>query len=144
MDTLERFIEAQDPVYDAVIAELTRGKKQSHWMWFVFPQPRGLGRSDASRYYGIASRAEALAYSRHAVLGARLRECTALVLAIQGRSAHDIFGTPDDLKFHSCMTLFHEVDPEEPSFARALERYFAGAPDVNTLDRLTREGRTTG
>ena len=135
---LERFVEAQSQVYASVCEELTAGKKTSHWMWFVFPQLKGLGRSPAARHFGLESRAEALAYWRHPVLGKRLKTCTALVLAIGSPNAHDIFGSPDDLKFRSCMTLFAQAVPDEPVFNQALERFFAGKPDESTLELLQR------
>ena len=130
---LQRFVDAQAPVYDTVRAELAAGAKASHWMWFVFPQRRELGRSATARHFGIASRAEAEAYAHHPLLGARLRECTALVLAVHGRTAHEIFGSPDDLKFRSCMTLFAQVAPQEPLFQQALDRYDGGVGDPATL-----------
>ena len=133
---LQRFVAAQDPVHGQVCAELAAGRKSSHWMWFVFPQLRDLGRSATARFYGLASRAEALAYWQHPVLGARLRQCARLVLAVQGRTAHDIFGSPDDLKLRSCMTLFAAVAPEEPVFAQVLQRFFGGEPDPRTLALL--------
>jgi uncharacterized protein (DUF1810 family) len=133
---LQRFVDAQDGVWDEVVAELGAGRKASHWMWFVFPQLKSLGRSETARFYGIASRAEALAYWQHPVLGARLRQATGLVLAVRGRDLHTIFGTPDDLKFRSSMTLFATVAPEEPTFREALDRFCAGVPDPLTLDAL--------
>ena len=138
-NSLERFVEAQDGVYDAVRAELAGGKKQTHWMWFVFPQRRGLGTSEAARYFGIASRGEAQAFLEHPVLGARLRECVELVLAVDGRTALAIFGSPDVLKFRSSMTLFREVAPEEPLFQRALDAFFDGLPDPRTLELIREE-----
>jgi uncharacterized protein (DUF1810 family) len=137
---LERFLSAQAPVIDAVRAELRSGRKRSHWMWFVFPQIAGLGRSATAIHYAIVSLAEAEAYSAHPVLGARLRECTALVLAVEGRSVHEIFGFPDDLKFHSCMTLFARAALEEPLFRRAIEQCFSGREDPLTLARLGDSG----
>jgi uncharacterized protein (DUF1810 family) len=133
---LQRFVDAQDGVWDEVVAELSAGRKASHWMWFVFPQLKSLGRSETARFYGIASRDEAFAYWQHPVLGARLRQATALVLAVQGRDLHTIFGTPDDLKFRSSMTLFAVVAPEEPVFRAALARFCAGVADPLTLDGL--------
>jgi uncharacterized protein (DUF1810 family) len=133
---LQRFVTAQDPIYADVRDELAAGRKRSHWMWFVFPQLQGLGHSATAQYYGIASRQEATAYWQHPVLGPRLRECTALVLATRGKSAHDIFGTPDDLKFRSSMTLFAAVAPAEPLFEQALARFFSGRPDETTLALL--------
>lgn len=135
---LERFVEAQDAVYDTVRQELRAGRKATHWMWFVFPQLRGLGHSMTARYYGIASAAEARAYLGHPVLGPRLRECVGLVLGAEGSSAHRIFGSPDDLKFRSSMTLFASVAPASSVFDQALERFFAGEPDPLT-ERLQRE-----
>lgn len=120
---LNRFIEAQDAVYETVTAELKAGRKRTHWMWFVFPQAAGLGQSPMSRKYAIGSADEARAYLAHPVLGQRLRECTQLVLDIQGRTLHDIFGSPDDLKFRSSMTLFSGVAPSKQPFQTALERY---------------------
>ncbi|TQF41604.1 calpastatin [Bradyrhizobium sp. UNPF46] len=132
---LERFVRAQNPVYRDVQGELARGRKQSHWMWFVFPQIAGLGFSAMSQRYAIGSRAEARAYLAHPVLGARLIECTSLVLAIQGRSINAILGTPDDAKFQSSMTLFGAVS-DQPVFGEALDRYFAGERDTATLEIL--------
>src|SRR5438128_12134765 len=106
---LQRFIEAQDPVYSQVCAELAAGAKTSHWMWFVFPQLKALGRSSTAQHYGIADRAEAIAYWRHPLLGARLKYCTSLVLGVDGRPVHQLFGSPDDLTFRSCMTPFAQV-----------------------------------
>ena len=133
---LERFVAAQAPVYAAVCLELERGRKTSHWMWFVFPQLKALGRSATAQQYGISGRAEALAYWQHPLLGARLRHCTGLVLEVQGRTLHEIFGTPDDLKFVSCMTLFGVIAPEEPAFAKAIERLAGGHADARTLELL--------
>ena len=133
---LERFISAQAPVYAQVCAELGAGEKRSHWMWFVFPQLAALGRSATAKHYGIGSRAEALAYWTHPVLGPRLAQCTSLVLAVQGRSALQIFHAPDDLKFRSCMTLFHALVPDERLFERALHKYFGGQGDPLTLQLL--------
>ena len=130
---LQRFVEAQNPVYRRVCAELAAGGKCSHWMWFMFPQLEGLGRSAVAKHFGIASRAEAEAYWRHPVLGPRLSECTELVLAVEGRTALQIFGSPDDAKFRSSMTLFTQAAPSEPVFERALAKYFGGEPDVRTL-----------
>lgn len=132
---LQRFVDAQDGVWDDVVEELRAGRKATHWMWFVFPQLRALGRSETARFYGIASRDEALAYWHHPVLGTRLLEVTGLVLAIQGRTLHEIFGTPDDLKFRSSMTLFAAVAPEEPCFRTALDR-LCGGDDALTLQQL--------
>ena len=133
---LERFVEAQAPIYSRVVSELRAGEKRSHWMWYIFPQIAGLGFSSISKRYAIASLDEAVAYLAHPVLGARLRECTALVNAIEGRELSDIFGYPDDLKFHSSMTLFAEAAPEEAVFQSALAKYFNGERDQATLKRL--------
>lgn len=133
---LQRFVDAQSPVYAQALAELRAGAKASHWMWFVFPQLRGLGHSSMAQHYGLADAAEARAYWRHPLLGVRLAECTAAMLALEGRSARQVLGTPDDLKFRSCMTLFAQVAPDEPAFARALDRYFDGVPDPRTLALL--------
>jgi len=133
---LERFVEAQDRVYVSVCEELAAGEKTSHWMWFVFPQLKALGRSPIAKHFGIESRDEALAYWKHPVLGQRLKECTKLVLAVSDKTIHDIFGSPDDLKLRSCMTLFAQVAPEEPVFSQALERFFGGQPDERTLELL--------
>jgi uncharacterized protein (DUF1810 family) len=130
---LQRFVLAQDGVIDDVRAELAAGRKRSHWMWFVFPQLRGLGTSGTALHYGIASLEEARAFLAHPVLGARLRECCALMLAVPQRSAHEILGSPDDLKFRSCLTLFSLVAPDDDLFQRCLERFHGGAPDPRTL-----------
>jgi len=133
---LQRFIDAQEPVYRQVVAELAAGEKRSHWMWFVFPQLDGLGRSSMAQRFAIRSREEAKAYWQHPVLGSRLRECIGLMLAIKGKSALEILDTPDDLKFRSCLTLFAAVLPDETAFARALKKYFAGGGDSRTLALL--------
>ncbi|SFS65206.1 DUF1810 domain-containing protein [Methylobacterium sp. yr668] len=133
---LGRFVAAQEGVYGRALAELQAGDKRSHWMWFIFPQIAGLGASPMAQRYAIGSLAEAQAYAAHPVLGARLRACTAAVNAVAGRSAHAIFGSPDDLKFRSSMTLFARAVPKEPIFADALARYFDGAPDPRTLAKL--------
>jgi len=133
---LERFVEAQDRVYEDVRQELAAGRKATHWMWFVFPQLRGLGHSATAQYYGIGSRGEAVTYLQHPVLGARLRECVELVLAVEGSTAHAIFGSPDDLKFRSSMSLFASIAPGQPLFRRALEQYFGGEPDPATSELL--------
>jgi uncharacterized protein (DUF1810 family) len=134
---LQRFVDAQDPVYRQVRAELAAGEKTSHWMWFVFPQLKGLGRSSMAERFGIGSIDEATAYLRHPVLGARLKECTQLVLAVDGRTAAQILGAPDDVKFRSSMTLFAAV-AEEPLFRRAIDKYFDGVEDSRTLALLER------
>lgn len=133
---LERFVDAQNSVYETARDELRAGRKATHWMWFVFPQLRGLGHSATASYYGIASADEARAYLEHPVLGPRLRECVELVLAVDGRTAPAIFGSPDDLKFRSSMTLFAAIAPGDPLFQRALDKYFEGQPDPLTAARL--------
>jgi uncharacterized protein (DUF1810 family) len=133
---LNRFIDAQAPVIDRVRAELAQGRKRSHWMWFIFPQIAGLGFSPMAQLYAIASLNEARAYLVHPVLGRRLEDCTRLVLAIEGHTASDIFGWPDDMKFRSSMTLFAQAAPDNPVFAEALSKYFDGDPDPETLKRL--------
>ena len=133
---LDRFVQAQDPVMAQVRRELSNGEKSSHWMWFVFPQIAGLGHSPTARHYAIASLAEARAYRTHPVLGPRLVECTELVTRVEGRSAHEVFGAPDDLKFRSSMTLFAAADPATPVFQAALDRFFGGTPDEATLGLL--------
>ena len=133
---LARFEAAQAPVIARVTAELSAGRKQSHWMWFVFPQLAGLGFSAMAATYAIASLDEARAYLAHPVLGPRLIDCTARVLAVEGRDAHAIFGAPDDLKFHASMTLFARAAPQEPVFSRALAKYFGGEEDQKTLSLL--------
>ena len=132
---LARFVDAQAPVYASVVAELRRGRKQSHWMWFIFPQFAGLGLSAMAQRFAIRSREEAVAYLDHGVLGPRLRECSALVNAVEGRTIHDILGSPDDLKFHSSMTLFAAVS-REPQFTEAIAKFYGGAPDRKTLSLL--------
>lgn len=126
---LTRFIEAQEPVIERVLAELRRGRKDSHWMWFVFPQLRGLGHSSMAQLYGIAGREEAEAYLAHEVLGARLIECTRLMLAVEGRTAEQILGGIDGLKFRSSMTLFAQVATGQNVFQEALDKYFGGEAD---------------
>jgi uncharacterized protein (DUF1810 family) len=136
---LRRFVAAQAAVYDAVRTELTAGRKRSHWMWFVFPQLKGLGSSPTARAYGIDSLAEARAYLEHELLGARLRECTQLANAVEGRTIEAIFGYPDHLKFRSCMTLFAHAAPDAGQavpFCAALEKYFAGEEDLRTREML--------
>jgi uncharacterized protein (DUF1810 family) len=134
---LQRFVDAQAPVYSRVVDELRRGRKQSHWMWFVFPQLAGLGHSAMAQRFAISSREEAVAYLAHPVLGCRLRECTALVNAVEGQTILDILGSPDDLKFRSSMTLFH-ASGSDPEFSAALSKFFDGKPDPRTLELLAR------
>jgi uncharacterized protein (DUF1810 family) len=133
---LQRFVGAQKPVYETVVAELRAGRKRSHWMWFIFPQISGLGHSVTAQTFAVSSLAEAAAYLAHPVLGPRLRECAALVASIEQRSIDEIFDYPDDMKFHSSMTLFARAAPREPIFAACLQKYFGGQPDPRTLARL--------
>jgi uncharacterized protein (DUF1810 family) len=130
----ERFVAAQAPVFETVLDELRAGRKRTHWMWFIFPQLAGLGRSSMARFYGISSIEEARAYLAHPLLGSRLDLCTRIVLGSESSSLHAIFGTPDDLKFRSCMTLFSRAadDPDNP-FREALDRWCEGQPDEQTL-----------
>jgi uncharacterized protein (DUF1810 family) len=136
---LDRFVDAQAPIYDQALAELRAGQKQSHWMWFVFPQIASLGQSQTSRAYAIQSLDEARAYLAHPVLGVRYRECCQALMNVRGKSAHDIFGTPDDLKFCSSLTLFAEAAPDEVLFYNLLEKYFDGDADEATLELLAHE-----
>jgi uncharacterized protein (DUF1810 family) len=133
---LDRFVSAQDPVYSDVLAELRTGKKRTHWMWFVFPQIAGLGQSEMARTYAIASSDEAAAYLAHPVLGPRLRECARLVATHRDMDVGDIFDGPDDRKFHSSMTLFNDIAPDEAVFQTCLDQFFDGRPDAATLARL--------
>ncbi len=133
---LQRFVDAQEPVYRRVSAELRAGRKQSHWMWFIFPQIAGLGMSPTSVFYAVSSLDEAKAYLAHPVLGSRLRECAELALDVEGRSARDIFGPVDEMKFRSSMTLFAKASPEGSVFERCLQKYFCGSDDPATLAKL--------
>ena len=133
---LDRFVAAQQDVYEGAIDELRRGRKTSHWMWFVFPQIAGLGVSEMSRRFAITSLDEARAYLAYPLLGERLRECARVVLATDGRTAQEIFGSIDARKLRSSMTLFHRAAPDEPLFARVLDRYFEGVPDAATDELL--------
>jgi uncharacterized protein (DUF1810 family) len=133
---LQRFVEAQKPVFEQACAELRAGQKRGHWMWFIFPQLRGLGHSEMAARFAISSRDEAEAYLKHSVLGFRLRECTRLVMLVQGRSINQIFGYPDDLKFRSSMTLFASTTSENQIFKDALQKGFAGELDLLTIERL--------
>jgi len=137
--TFHRFLTAQVPVYDEVLAELRAGRKSSHWIWFIFPQIAGLGRSSMAQQFAIASLDEAKAYLQHPVLGPRLKACTQLVLDVNGRSAEEIFGYPDHLKFRSCMTLFLTASTDNAIFKDALFKYFDGKPDQMTLDILAQQ-----
>ena len=134
---LKRFVDAQAPVYDTVVDELRAGRKRSHWMWFVFPQLRGLGSSPTAVHYGIASLEEARAYLDHDLLGPRLRECVGLVNQVQGRSVEQIFGWPDDLKLRSSMTLFARAADDNQDFLALLDKYYGGEQDPLTVARLT-------
>jgi uncharacterized protein (DUF1810 family) len=133
---LQRFVDAQQSVYESVLRELRAGRKRSHWMWFIFPQIAGLGHSMMAHEFALSSLDEAAAYLAHPMLGLRLRECSALVAGIEGRSIAEIFGSPDDMKFRSSMTLFALAAPEEPIFAACLQKYFGGEPDLQTLAML--------
>lgn len=133
--TPQRFIEAQDGVYQQALAELKAGAKRSHWMWFIFPQIAGLGHSAMAQRYAIANIEEARAYLAHPLLGERLRECTQAVLDVSGKGAHQIFGSPDDLKFRSSMTLFDQASPDG-IFRAALDKYFDGKDDPLTISKL--------
>ena len=129
---LQRFISVQQAVYPAVLDELRDGKKRTHWMWFIFPQVDGLGHSSTAKHYAIGSHEEGIAYLAHPVLGGRLRECAGLVLDVTSKSAHQIFGSPDDKKFHSSMTLFGFLDRDR-IFGQAINRFYDGHPDETTL-----------
>ena len=133
---LNRFVDAQSKCYSSALAELRAGKKQTHWIWYVFPQLRGLGSSSRASFYGIGSKQEAEAYLAHAVLGPRLRECVAAMNALDGPSAVQVLGQVDAAKFRSCLTLFRFVDPGDVLFSEALDKFFAGLPDEATLDLL--------
>jgi uncharacterized protein (DUF1810 family) len=130
---LQRFLQAQQRSYARALAEIKNGRKTSHWMWYVFPQFLGLGQSEMSRRYAIGSVAEAKAYLEHPILGQRLRECCEAALAVEGRSAHQIFGSPDDFKLKSCATLFAHTSPPGSVFHRVLDKYFEGSSDDTTL-----------
>jgi uncharacterized protein (DUF1810 family) len=133
---LQRFVDAQNPVYAQACNELRAGEKTTHWMWFIFPQLRGLGHSATAAHFAISSLEEAKAYLQHPVLGARLRECTEIVRAVDGKSVSQIFGYPDDLKFHSSMTLFNAAAPDDLIFQLALAKYFHGSIDQRTTELL--------
>ena len=133
---LQRFVDAQHGVYESALGEITQGQKRTHWMWFIFPQIDGLGSSPAARHYAIKSREEAEAYLRHPVLGPRLAACAEATLAVDGRSAREIFGSPDDLKLCSSATLFAAVAPGGSVFERVIEKYFGGQTDPKTLELL--------
>ena len=133
---LQRFLDMQARAFDWVVTELRQGHKRSHWMWFIFPQIAGLGLSAMARRFAISGRKEAEAYLEHKVLGKRLRECTELVNQVSGRDIEEIFGSPDDLKFRSSVTLFGSIDPGVREFRKALDKYFSGEPDLATLALL--------
>lgn len=133
---LERFVSAQQGVYERALAELRRGEKESHWMWFIFPQIRGLGSSSTARHYAIQGRDEAVAYLKHPILGPRLIECCNALLRIEGKSASEIMGYPDDLKLRSSMTLFALVAPEQSEFRRVLQKYYDGEEDNRTSEAI--------
>lgn len=136
-DPLERFLDAQaNGIYESALAEIQAGKKRRHWMWFIFPQLKGLGFSSTSQFYGIAGMAEAEVYLAHPILGVRLAECTQALLVQQGRSSTEIFGHPDDLKLCSCLTLFSLASKRAYPFDQALQQYFQGQQDSNTLQLL--------
>jgi uncharacterized protein (DUF1810 family) len=133
---LSHFVEAQEPVYSKALGELRNGRKRSHWMWFIFPQLAGLGRSSMAARFAIENAAEADAYLKHSILGPRLRECVAATLIHRDRNAQQIFGSPDDLKFRSSLTLFAAVSPDEELFREALALFYDGQPDPKTLKVL--------
>jgi uncharacterized protein (DUF1810 family) len=135
---LERFIDAQNYIYDDVIEELKNGKKKTHWIWFIFPQITGLGYSRMSKKYAIKSKAEAIAYLEHPILGNRIKECTQLVIDINEKPLLEIFGSPDNMKFHSSITLFHIVDENSKVFSNALAKYFANNHNKATIDILNK------
>jgi uncharacterized protein (DUF1810 family) len=133
---LQRFVDAQAPVFDRVLAELRQGQKQSHWMWFIFPQISGLGRSETARHFALSGLAEARAYLQHPLLGPRLEQCAQIISPQTQRSARQLFGTPDDLKLHSSMTLFAMAAPDKPVFDAVLDTFFSGKRDSATLKQL--------
>ena len=130
---LSRFLDAQRYDYDTALREIRSGRKRSHWMWYIFPQIQGLGFSSTAQYYAIRDLEEAKDYLAHPVLGARLKEITAALLSLDGLSAHEIFGYPDDLKLRSCMTLFSLAAPDEPLFSKVIEKYYGGDADSRTV-----------
>ncbi len=136
---LQRFVDAQQDVYASVLSELKQGRKRGHWIWFIFPQLKGLGHSANSEFFGIASLQEARVYLQHPVLGSRLGECTQLVNAVEGRYAEDIFGEIDAIKFRSCMTLFAKATSQNQVFMRALLKFFAGEFDPTTIRYLQQQ-----
>ena len=139
IDSINRFLSAQQPIYPQVLQELNNGKKTSHWMWFIFPQIEGLGNSSTAKYYSIKCVSEANEYLAHPVLGERVLECSNILLNINNKTADDIFGYPDNLKLKSSMTLFNSVTPERNVFANVLRKYFSGEQDEQTLSILKKE-----
>jgi uncharacterized protein (DUF1810 family) len=133
---LQRFVDAQSPVFERVISELRQGRKRGHWMWFIFPQISGLGHSATAAGFAISSRQEAEAYLDHPILGPRLRECTRLLTLVEGRTIQEILGYPDDLKFRSSLTLFARITPDDRIFQDALDKFYGGEYDAMTLERL--------
>jgi len=136
---LIRFLEAQNQMYLTALTEVKKGSKKSHWMWFIFPQVKGLGTSETARYFGLNGISQATEYLKHPVLGRHLVEISQALLALEGKTANQIFGTPDDLKLRSCMTLFAAVENSNPVFSRVLEKYFNGQPDALTLSILEKQ-----
>lgn len=134
MNDLNRFLEAQEPDYERALAEIRRGRKQSHWMWYVFPQIAGLGSSPTAKFYAIKDKREAEDYLRHPVLGARLIEISGALLGVEGKTAHEIFGSPDDLKLKSSITLFGAVENTDSVFQKVLDKYYGGEKDRKTLE----------
>ena len=143
-NNLRRFLSAQEGIFDRALNEIRAGEKRTHWIWFIFPQVEGLGHSSTSRKYAIRSQRQASAYLDHPVLGPRLRQCAEAALAVEDRTALEIFGSPDDLKLRSSMTLFAAVAGPGSVFSRVLEKYFQGLPDARTLDILARIGQRMG
>ncbi len=136
MNNLKRFLDAQENDFERALAEIKRGRKQSHWMWYIFPQIAGLGSSETSRFYAVKTKAEAELYLAHPVLGARLVRISEALLEIEGKTANQIFGSPDDAKLKSSMTLFGSLENAYPVFQRVLDKYFNGAKDPRTLDLI--------
>lgn len=137
---LARFVQAQDGVYEQALSEVRAGRKRSHWMWFVFPQIAGLGSSSTAQFFAIQTVAEARAYRAHPLLGPRLQACMAATLAVEGRTARDIFGSPDDLKLRSCATLFAAISPPGSVFEQVLAKYYHAEPDAKTIELLKADG----
>ena len=133
---LNRFVDAQNHIYDSVVSELKNGEKRGHWMWYIFPQVKGLGSTSTSVRFAISSKNEAISYLNHPILGERLKQCTELVLNINGRTSEQIFHYPDTLKFRSCMTLFDVASESDGIFKDAIQKYFGGSADQRTIDIL--------